>query len=164
MGWMRQAWRISFLAWAFAQDGDSATQWECEMKGNPMSKTPEEIAKAQRDKTNMRDIILISKCINDYAKPEEGLLLHSALDRLGAAQADRDRLDKLIGRLASHITFRVEGEPSRSESAVDCAIRLLTELSFWRDHEASMPECPQDQNCSCLRCQLSALRAGKGKT
>src|SRR3990167_1597973 len=75
-----------------------------------------------------------------------------------AIRADRERtemeiysLEEQIGKLATHITLHVEGEPSREGSTVDCAIRLLTELSFWRDLEPLMPDCPQDQNCSCLR-------------
>lgn len=41
-----------------------------------------------------------------------------------------------VNRLAEHIMFRVPGEPSKSEGAIDCAIRLLSDIrDVW--HEGS---------------------------
>lgn len=43
-----------------------------------------------------------------------------------------DRADGQIKQLADFIMHEVEGEPSRSEGAVECAIRLLDELDTLR--------------------------------
>ena len=48
-----------------------------------------------------------------------------AVARERIVEAEVKRLDEQIGRLAQFIMDEVPGEPSRSEGAVDCAIRWM---------------------------------------
>lgn len=41
---------------------------------------------------------------------------------------NNESLDSQINRLANFIMESIKGEPSKSEGAVDCAIRIMTEM------------------------------------
>lgn len=59
-------------------------------------------------------------------------------NRLATVERERDALDTQIERLANYIMAEVPGEPSRSEGAVDTAIRVMARLAALeaaaRDH------------------------------
>lgn len=55
------------------------------------------------------------------------------LARLAKVEAERDALDGQIGELAKFIMDEIPGEPSRSEGAIDVAIRLLRSLAAEND-------------------------------
>ena len=62
------------------------------------------------------------------------------MERLAAI--DGEKLQEQIDRLANYILANVEGEPSQSEGAVDCAIRVLG--SFRADLETARAERQRD--------------------
>jgi len=57
--------------------------------------------------------------------------------------------------------LKVALDAYRSER--DGADKAEAEFAWWRRLESSLPDCPQDEDCACPRCELAALRAGKGR-
>lgn len=86
-----------------------------------------------------------------------------------ATEMARDRGEQ-IEQLANYIMHEVEGEPSQSEGAVECAIRLLKTFEYnWKVMEAAfeqaMTHIPENQNrvrVECMRAARESLRKEKG--
>jgi len=75
----------------------------------------------------------IAHAIKDLPVPLQGNAFYSLLNALDPEPDDiereRDQLREQVDRLASFILTNIPGEPSRSEGAVDTAIRLLDRLT-----------------------------------
>jgi hypothetical protein len=85
--------------------------------------------------------------------------LISALSRIEVLKAERDALGGQINRLANFIMSEVPGEPSQSEGAVDCAIRIIAAASK-RERDAAKIE-------GMVRAKTAVLNVSKdfkGKT